>query len=90
MAVARKKTTIYLDPELLEAVKLRAASTGRHDYEILEEALRNYLQAVRTEAGGRALRELMTELSEQSQLNEAEALSLAYSELDAARRERRG
>ncbi|HUG16235.1 MAG TPA: hypothetical protein VMM78_14620 [Thermomicrobiales bacterium] len=42
---ARKKTTIYLDPDLLRAVKVRAAEEGRHDYEIYEAALRAYLAA---------------------------------------------
>lgn len=33
----RKKTTVYLEPDLLRAAKVWAARTGRKDYEILND-----------------------------------------------------
>ncbi|MBI4492529.1 MAG: ribbon-helix-helix protein, CopG family [Chloroflexi bacterium] len=88
--MSRKKTTVYLDPELLHAVKVLAASTGRHDYEILEAALRQYLGAPQAEASRQALRQLLGQLGAQTSLSEEEeVLDLAYAELHAARQARR-
>ncbi len=38
-----KRTAIQLDEELLHAANVRAAETGRTEYEVVEAALRNYL-----------------------------------------------
>jgi len=38
-----KRTAIQLDEELLHAAAVRAAETGRTEYEVVEAALRNYL-----------------------------------------------
>lgn len=75
MPLMRKKTTVYLEPDLLRAAKVWAARTGRKDYEILEEALRSYL-------GLGAIESVWA----RSDLSEDEALSLAYKELHASRR----
>lgn len=72
----RKKTTVYLEPDLLRAAKVWAARTGRKDYEIFEDALRTYL-------GLDVLQSVWTN----SDLEEDEALELAYKELHAARRD---
>jgi type II secretory pathway predicted ATPase ExeA len=37
--MARKKTTVYLDEEVLRATKIMAARTGRPEYEIVDEAM---------------------------------------------------
>ena len=89
MAITRKKTTVYLDPELLRAVKGVAASSGRHDYEVLEDAVRQYLHTAQAEASGKELRELLDQLGGQDALSDEEALKLAYDELHAARPARR-
>jgi hypothetical protein len=89
MAVTRKKTTVYLTPELLRAVKVRAASTGRHGYEIFEDALRQYLSAPQHEPSRQALRDLLGQLGSQADISDGEAQDLAYAELKAARRARR-
>lgn len=74
--MARAKTTVYLDPDLLRAAKVQAARTGRKDYEIFEDALRAYLGfGVLADAWSR------------SGLGETEAIELAYRELHASRRE---
>jgi predicted CopG family antitoxin len=36
----KARTTLTIDAEVLRAVRLRAASTGRGDSEVIEEALR--------------------------------------------------
>lgn len=71
----RKKTTVYLESDLLRAAKVWAARTGRKDYEVLEEALRNYLGL-----------DVIENVWARSELAEDDALKLAYRELHAARR----
>jgi Arc/MetJ family transcription regulator len=39
----KKRATIYVDEDVLRAAKVRAAREGRHDYEVVEAALRQYL-----------------------------------------------
>lgn len=71
----RKKTTVYLEPDLLRAAKVWAARTGRKDYEIMEEALRSYLGL-----------DVLENVWAKSDLAEDEALELAYKEIHASRR----
>jgi hypothetical protein len=73
--MSRSKTTMYLEPEVLRATKVEAARSGRHEYEVVEAALRAYLGfdlAERTWAA--------------SGLSEEAALKLAYDEIHAARK----
>jgi hypothetical protein len=41
--VAKTRTTLTIDEELLRAVKVRAARTGKGDSEVIEEAVRRHL-----------------------------------------------
>ncbi|GAC1316779.1 MAG: hypothetical protein NVSMB25_03170 [Thermoleophilaceae bacterium] len=41
--MAKMRTTLTIDEDVLRAVKLRAASTGRGDSEVIEDALRRQL-----------------------------------------------
>lgn len=41
--MAKARTTLTVDEDVLRAVKLRAASSGRGDSEVIEEALRRHL-----------------------------------------------
>lgn len=41
--MAKARTTLTINEDVLRAVKLRAASTGRGDSEVIEEALRRDL-----------------------------------------------
>ena len=66
----RKRTTVYLEPELLRAAKVWAARTGRKDYEVMEDALRGYLGL-----------NLIEDVWAKSELAEDEALELAYKEI---------
>ena len=65
MALKRKKTTVYVDEELLRSAKILAARTDRKEYEVFEEALRSYLRSsdpsedAGGRAGGTALRDLL-------------------------------
>lgn len=54
--MARRKTTVYLDTDLLRATKIAAAREDKPEYVIIEEALRQRLgrdlfERVRTKAG---------------------------------------
>lgn len=89
--MARKKTTIYLEPDLLTATKTLAASSGRREYEVIEDALRAYMRSDEAAAGRRELQAMLDRWSEQDTgLGEDEALELATREVHAYRRERSG
>lgn len=73
----KRKVTVYLDPEVARAAKVRAARTERRDSEVVEDALRVYLGIA-----------ALDEAQELSTLGENEALERAYEELHASRRTR--
>lgn len=85
METTRKKTTVYLDPELLRAVKVLAASSGQHDYEVVEAALRQYLATPQANASRQALEDLLDQLGGDAEPGDDEALTQAYDELHAVR-----
>lgn len=76
--MARSKATVYLDPDVLRATRVRAARTGKRDSDVVEEALREYLGLA-----------VIDEIRAKADLDEDEAMKLAYDELHAMRRERR-
>lgn len=89
--MARKKTTVYLEDDLLTAVRVLAASTGRHDYEVVEEALRLYLRRRDVAASRARLRDLLDRVAERAgDVSEQQVMADAYSEIKARRRARRG
>ncbi len=73
--MARKKTTVYIEEDLLKAAKIAAARTGKRGYQVFEEALRQYLGAG-----------VIEKVWRRSRLSEDQALRLAYKELHTARR----
>jgi hypothetical protein len=75
--MARRKTTVYVEEDLLRAAKVRAARTGEKDYEVFEAALKEFLGFGILERAGR-----------NSDLTEEESMELVYEELHAMRRER--
>jgi hypothetical protein len=88
--MARKKTTIYLEPDLLTATKTLAASSGRREYEVIEDALRAYMRSDEAAAGRRELRAMLDRWAEDDHgLDEDEAIELATREVHAYRREQR-
>jgi hypothetical protein len=77
MATTKRKLTIYLDPEVARAAKVRAARLDKRDSEVIEDALRAHLGIA-----------ALDEAQRLSTLTEDEALELANAEVHAARRER--
>lgn len=77
----RKKTTVYVEEDLLRSARSLAARTGKTEYEVFEEALRAYL--------GFDVLECIHERLEREglALSEEESLKLAYEELHAMRAE---
>jgi plasmid stability protein len=76
--VARVRTTLTIDEDLLKAVKVRAARTGRGDSEVIEEA-------VRRELG----HDVFDELWAKNDMPEDEAMELALEAQRWARQQRR-
>jgi predicted transcriptional regulator len=83
--MARKKTTIYLEPDLLNATKALAASSGRREYEVVEDALRAYMRSAEAGQARQELKDLLDRVAERSTLTDEEAMAIAYDELHAAR-----
>jgi ribbon-helix-helix CopG family protein len=78
-AMPKQKTTLYLDEDVLRRTAAAAASSGRDESEVVEDALRRYL--------GLELEQVWARNAEKA-LDPEEALALAYAELDAFRGER--
>jgi hypothetical protein len=72
--MARRKTTVYLEEDLLRAAKVRAARTGQKEYEVFEAALKEFLGFG-----------LLERIRGRSDLTEDEAMALASEELRALR-----
>jgi Ribbon-helix-helix protein, copG family len=64
--MAKVRTTLTIDQEVLRAVKVRGARTGKGDSEVIEEALRRELGL-----------DLLDRLWERNDLGEQHALELA-------------
>jgi hypothetical protein len=73
--MAKRKTTVYLDEDLLRDAQIQAARAGKRDSELIEEAVRSYLGL-----------DVLDEVWSRSDLDEDSALKLAYEALDASRR----
>jgi hypothetical protein len=72
--VGKVRTTLTVDEDVLRAVKVRAARSGKGDSEVIEEALRRDLGL-----------NLLERLWDRSRLTEAEALALAIEAQHATR-----
>ena len=72
--MAKRKTTIYVDEDLLRGAKVLAARSGKKDYEVLEDALRSHLGL-----------EVLDRVRTRANLDAEEALRLAYEAIDASR-----
>ena len=64
--MTKVRTTLTIDPEVLRAVKVRAARLGKGDSDVIEEALRRDLGL-----------DLLDRLWATNDLDETDALSLA-------------
>jgi len=77
--MARKKTTVYVDEDLLRAAKVYAARKDLRDSDVFETALRRFL----------GLDLFETVWARNAELDPDEATRIAYEEVDAARAQRR-
>lgn len=68
--MAKTKTTVYLDEDVLRSARVMAARTGRRDYEVVEEALRAYLGM-----------DVLSRAWDSADMDEDEALKLAVEEV---------
>jgi len=72
--MAKVRTTLTIDDQVLRAVKVRAARSGMGDSEVIEEALRRHLGL-----------DLLERLWQRNELDEADAVSLAVEAQHAMR-----
>jgi gamma-glutamyl:cysteine ligase YbdK (ATP-grasp superfamily) len=77
--MAKARTTLTVDEEVLRAVRIKAARTGKRDSEVIEESLRRDLRL-------NALEEIWAKVNPAP---EKEGLELAVAELHEMRREKR-
>jgi Ribbon-helix-helix protein, copG family len=76
--MAKVRTTLTIDEDVLRWVKVRAARTGKGDSQVIEESLRRDLGL-----------DLLERLWERNQLSEEQAVELAVEAQHASRRRRR-
>ena len=74
--MTKTRTTLTISQEVLKAVKIRAARTGKGESEVIEEAVRRDLGL-----------DLMERLWARNDMSEEDALELALEAQAAARRE---
>lgn len=87
--VSRRKTTVYLDADLLATVKILAATRESTESQLVEDALRAYLAGGHLDAAKADLRSLMARVAERADLDDDEAMALAVSEVRSVRSARR-
>jgi hypothetical protein len=80
--MTRRKTTVYIEDELLTATKVAAARAHKHEYEVFEEALRRHLGLQEV------VERVWTGLGDEAP-SEEESLRLATAERAAVRAEKR-
>jgi predicted transcriptional regulator len=84
--MGRRKTTVYLDSDVLTATKVLAAARERSESQVVEDALRAYLRTDDLESATADLKALMQRVAARSDLDEDEAMNLAVAETRAVRR----
>lgn len=76
--MSKVRTTLTIDEDILRAVKVRAARTGKRDGEVIEEALRRQLGFA-----------VLDEIWSHNDMDEDEAMKLAVEAQHEARQLRR-
>jgi Holliday junction resolvasome RuvABC endonuclease subunit len=76
--MAKVRTTLTIDADVLRAVKIRAARTGKGDSDVIEEALRRDLGI-----------NLLEQIWATNDMDEADAMALALEAQHAVRSEMR-
>jgi len=72
--MSKVRTTLTIDEDVLRAVKIRAARTGRRDSELIEDAVRRDLGL-----------DVLDEIWASQELSEDQAMDLALEAQDAVR-----
>ena len=75
--MAKRKTTVYLDEDVLREAKIQAARTGQKDSELIESAIRSYLGL-----------DVLDDVWARSDLDEESAIRLATEAVESVRRAR--
>ena len=75
--MAKTRTTVTIDEDVLRAVKVRAARTGKGDSEVIEDAVRRHLGL-----------DLLDRVWSRNDLDESDAVELAVEAQHATRRRR--
>ncbi len=83
--VSRRKTTVYLDSDVLTATKVLAAARERSESQVVEDALRAYLRTSDVEAARADLRALMDRLAQRADLDDEATMAVAVEEVRATR-----
>lgn len=72
--MAKTRTTLSLETDVIRATRIAAARSGKRDSEVVEEALRNYLGL-----------DVVDRIRERSNLSADEAAAVANAEVHASR-----
>lgn len=83
--MARRKTTVYVDSDVLTATKVLAAARESSESQVIEDALRAYLRTSDVDATRADLRDLMDRLAQRSDLDDQAAMAVAVEEVNAVR-----
>lgn len=83
--MSQRKTTVYLDSDVLTATKVLAATRDRSESQVVEDALRAYLRAGELADARADLRALLDRVAERSDADDEEAMAVAVDEVQAAR-----
>jgi predicted transcriptional regulator len=88
--MAGRKTTIYLDDDLLTKTRVVAASSARTESDVVADALRAYLKGGVTEAAGAEVRAVMRRVAKRGPVDDdASAMHVALGEMAQTRKVRR-
>lgn len=77
--VPKRAATVKLDADVLSAIRLEAARSGRSEDQVVEDAVRRYIGP-----------SVLDHVRERNHLDDDEAMKIAAEEIAAHRRERRG
>ncbi len=88
--MGRKKTTVYVDADVLTATKVLAAARQGSESQVVEDALRAYLGTAESQAAGEDLRALMERVAQRAEGDDAgladeAAMDLAVDQVRAVR-----
>ncbi|CAN5483080.1 hypothetical protein BH23ACT6_BH23ACT6_25390 [soil metagenome] len=87
--MSRRKTTVYLDSDVLMATKVLAATREGTESQVVEDALRAYLRTSEVQEARADLRALMDRLAQRADLDDEAAMTLAVEEVRGVREAQR-